>query len=330
MKQRVTNLLRLSRALVWAGLILGAVAAGWLTWQTRQSGRAMEELLGTSWPRGDSAPVGMRERLLAAAESLGHSDFGRFATALGPTRPLSGEEEAAAERFLRQIQRSRRRLIAAATTAAAAQRDGTDVRAVREALARALLAAAHRDPSGVERELDIAEAALAAAELEAPAAAGAADQNSVAALLAQLAPGFELAHELMTEGYAAAEKVLARASWQLRAGEFREALGLVSLAGRLLAIEPTVTTSATIPAWFEQLARRPSGDVSAPEATAVVELCAKMAAAETLTGALRQVVQRAEHRLQAGQFAEAHWWATVALAGLGMNEEEIAAVARHR
>jgi hypothetical protein len=336
MQRRATKFLRLLKALIWAGLIVWGVAAWWWISQGRQAGRAMEEMLCDCWPRDGTATIGTRQRLLAAAERIGSGDFGQIATVLGPAGPPSAEEQAAARRFLGRRQDARRRMIASAAAAQAAEGEGTDVRPVRDALARALLAAAHQDSSGVERELAIAEAALdaagseastaAAAGSEASTAAAAADSNSVAALLTALAPGFELARDLMTEGYTAADKLLARASWHFRAGEFRQSAALVSLAGRLLAIEPAAAPSAAVPAWFEQLARSPAAEVSAAQSQAAVELCAKMAAAETLAAPLRQVVQRAGREMRAGRLAEAHWWATVALAGLGMSEEEIAAI----
>ena len=120
---------------------------------------------------------------------------------------------------------------------------------------------------------------------------------------------------------------MARASWHFRAGRFAEAAGLISLAGQLLAIEPSSIepgngSAPTVPAWFEALAEAPAQDVSAAQAKAAVAFGTAMSAAEPQAPPLRHLVDRARRAEQNGQWEEAYWWATVALAALGMSEEE--------
>jgi hypothetical protein len=319
-------MLRLVKALLCTALIGAAIWAGWLVVQGHRAGVALDDLLSTAWPRGGPAASGTRERLLAAAESLRGGDFGDAAVALRSPGPLSGEDQAAADRFLARHADARRRLLAAATAAQAAEAAGSDVRPARDALSRAVAAAARRNSTRIDVELEIAETALTADSLATPMKPVPMDRDAAAARLAELAPGFELARNLLSEGAAAADKLLARASWHFREGRFAEAVALISLAGQLLAIEPANTSATTVPAWFEALAQAPLPDIPAAQAKAAVELCTAMAAAEPQAAPLQHLVDRARREATSGQPEEAYWWATVALAALGMSEEEIAAV----
>ena len=74
------------------------------------------------------------------------------------------------------------------------------------------------------------------------------------------------------------------------------------------------------------MASRPTADVSQARARAAVDLCAAMAAAETPSAPVQRLVERVRREAKSGRLEEAYGWATVALAALGMSEEEIAAV----
>jgi hypothetical protein len=253
---------------------------------------------------------------------------GRFwavASELGPVKPPSAEQTLAAQRFLAQDRDLRRRFIAAAAAAQRQEDDGAEVDAVRDALARALRAAADRDQAGATACVQRAEQALDQIGMANAPAAGASDAEAVAALVRRIGPAFNLGRELMTEGHTAPEKLVSRASWHVRAKEYREAAALMQLAAELLGVEPSAPPAAITPEWFDALARAPSAPATEAQARAAVDLCQAIAASEAPSEPVQALVEKARRELDAGRPAEARWWANVAMNALGMSDDAVAA-----
>lgn len=236
-----------------------------------------------------------------------------------PLKTLNASERGAAQRFFAKAPALRQQFIAVAS---AAERRG-DV-AVREPLQRALAAAANGDAAIVETQLRSAEAALdgetAAARRDEP--------QSVLALVHQIEPAVKLGQELMTEGYAAAGKLVARAGWHFQQKQHTESARMLALSAQLLGASGSATTATTnAPAWFVTMARAPSLDADRRRAEAAVQICEAAAASEPPSRVVAALVERARRELDAGRPAEAYWWAAVALPAMGMTEEAIAAAA---
>jgi hypothetical protein len=291
-------------------------------------------------------------------ELAGHMRDGRFDRAArgGVAAAPTARQRADAQRFLAASPQLRRRLVAAAAAARRSEAEGADVSAVRDALARAVAAAAERDAPLTGRHVDRAEAALAEADSFAPAAAGAADRQSVAGLVEAVGPAYLLGRELMTETHTPPSKLLARASGASREGQFREASSLIRLAASLLAVDlpsrsenaktgdaplisagvggraahvldgNTGSVPGSTPEWFDSL-RVADAPIPAARADRAVKLAEAMGASAAPGSPVRRLLRRARRELAAGDGRAAAWWAAVALNALGMTDAQIAAAA---
>lgn len=325
MSERAHRMIRLAKVLVVGGLVAWGIASWWTLRQARQAGSALFDTLTTEWPENGSPRLDTREKLLSAAQEFRQGSFGRAAADLGPSGPLSAAQRAAAGRWFDRAKELRKRFLAAATAAQRLDEDGADVGVVREALARALTAAADKDQATATVQIELAERALDEAELGGAAGAGGGDAQAVAALVRRMGPAFNLGQELLTEGHAAVEKLVGRASRHFQANQHRQAASLVRLAAELLGVEPSAPATAVMPKWFDALARSPSPSVPEAQARQVVALAEAMAASETPSKPVQTLLQKARRELEAGRPAEAYWWASVALNALGMSDEAIAA-----
>ena len=230
---------------------------------------------------------------------------------------LNAAERGAAHRFFAKAAELRQRFIAVAS---AAERRN-DV-AVREPLQRALGAAAKGDAASVAAQLQRAEAAL-----DGEAATTRRDEpQAVLALVHQIEPAVRLGQELMTEGYTAADKLVARAGWHFQQKQFAESARMLGMSAQLLGADASTAAPATnSPVWFVTMARAPSLNADRRRAEAAVQICEAAAASEPPSRVVAALIKRARRELDAGRPAEAFWWAGVALPAMGMTEEAIAA-----
>ncbi|MFH1267482.1 MAG: hypothetical protein ABIK89_17300 [Planctomycetota bacterium] len=318
------KVIRPIKTLVLAGLVAWGVFAWWTIREARRAGAVLGDSLTAAWPEEGAPQSGTRRQLLDAAQNLQAGEFRAVVLNLGPARPPTSAEKIAAERFFAQSQALRKRFLAAASAAQAEETDGADVGVVRNALARAFAAAARNDASGVAAQVELAERALDEVGTAGGAGIFAGDAETVAALVRRIEPAFQLGRELLTEGQAAVEKLVARASWHFQAAEYRQAASLLRLAAGLLGVEPSGPVVAETPKWFAALAQSPRDSVADAEAGEAVELAEAMAASLSPSEAVTGLVERARRELAADRPAEAQWWASTALAAMGMTVEAVA------
>jgi hypothetical protein len=274
--------------LIWAALVAWSIWCGWQLYQARRAGAALH----AAWQR----------------ESV-------------PSSGLSPSQQETAKRFLGRQPPLRQRLIAVATAAEKRQRDGGDVNAVRAALAGVLQAAARGDQSSVLVQLDAAESALDRTMSAARWQTWPDGAPGVAARAAALEPAVRVGQELMTEGFAAAGRMIGRAAWHCRNEQHDEAAELLDLAAELMGVSPVPSSTRQVPAWFLDLAQAPQHTADATRAQAAVELAEAVARAEAPGPAVMALVDKARRQFDAGQLAEADWWASIALAALAMDPE---------
>jgi hypothetical protein len=287
----------------------------------------MTGTIKAGWPDNAVPETGTREKLLRAAEEIGRGDFRAVVAALGPVEPPTGEEKMRAQRFFAAAMPLRDRFVAAAAQAKTLEADGAELGSVRDALSRAIAAAAGRDTDGVVNQLELAETALADMDFLVSGAIGAGSAEAVVALVRRIEPAYQLGRDLMTEGHAAAEKLVGRASEYFRAGEHRKAVSLLRLAAGLLGMDPDAETGAVVPSWFQELTPADGAPVSQARASAEVELAEAMAASQSPHELVVIVINKARRELDGGSPRAASWWATVGLNALGMTDEAIRAAA---
>ena len=313
----------LIKASAVVALIVWGAVAWWQLREARRAGEALESAVAERWPEGAPPAPGTRARLLGAAGELGEGDFRSVVAALAPIETPTPAGQEAARRFFAKAEGLRERFAAAA---AAAEELGEEeaTGAVRDELARALLAAARRDSDAVERHLDLAEATLEEAQWGGGPATDGSPAAAVAALVRAIEPAFLLGRELLLEGHPAVERLLARAAGHVRQREYHEAAWLVRLAGELAGVNALTmhgvddAGDAELPDWFTGLEEPVLEEVSPEVARAAVELCRAAAASLTPSEPVEALVARAGRELAAGRHAEAHWFAGVALATLGI------------
>ncbi|MBM4047417.1 MAG: hypothetical protein FJ279_20110 [Planctomycetes bacterium] len=231
-----------------------------------------------------------------------------FAGCRRPSTALSTEAQAAARRNLGKAPDLRKRFIAVAASAESL----ADASAVREALGGVLTAAARNDLSTAARELQAAEAALDRGDMPSSGRGEAA----ALALLREIEPVYALNEELMTEGHAAVRKLVGRASQHLKDKQFEQAARLLGLSASLMGLRPSAPGHPS-----ERLVdASPPASADEAKAKSVVALCEATAAAESPGAAVAWLVDKARRELAAGRFAEAHWWASVALDALGLGD----------
>lgn len=323
--------LRPLKVLVVVGIVVWCALSWWNLRQAQEAGDLLVDTLETTWPEDGSPQLGTRAALVAASEKLRDGEFRSAVASLRPAEPLTDERRAAAGRFFAKTehQEHRDRFLAAVVAAQAEEQDGADVAAVRAALDRALGAAARADERTVTGQISLAEDVLGKIAAGVSAGSGAIDAETVAAAVVGIEPAFSLGRRLMTEGHAAVEKLVARASRHYRAGEFRLAVSLVDMAADLLAVDRSARgTAADVPDWFKELAAVEPAVFTQAEATAAVELCRAMAVAEEPADTVAAMVAKAGRQLDAGRFEDAGWWAAVALGALGMTDRAVADAVR--
>ena len=324
MSSRIGRAIRPIKMLVAAGLIVWGGLAWWTIREARRAGAVLGDSLTAAWPEQGAPQFGTRRKLLDAAADIEAGAFRTVTRHLGPTRPPTPDERIAAPRFFAQAQPLRKRFLAAAS---AAQAEEADVSVVRDALARALAAATKNDEARVTGHVEIAERALEELDAAGETGIAAGDAEAVVALVRRIGPTFDLGRELLTEGHAAVEKLVARASWHFQAKEYRQAGLLLNLAAGLLDVEPSDAVAPVTPEWFDALAQSPpaSGSkVDHLQAQEAVELAQAMAVSVSPSKAVTGLVEKARRELKAERPAEAHWWASVALSAMGMTAEAIA------
>ncbi len=358
------RLARRGTSLLLVALLGWGVWAGWSLWRTRQAAAVLNETMQRDWP-ADSAPkVGTRNRLLAATDHLQQGDWPGLMADLGRIEPPTRSQDIGARRFLADNETLRQRFTIATATARSLEESGVDVDGVRDALARAVRSAGRKDEPGVSAYLALAEDLLRETEWGAVSDPGANDASAVAAMAHSVGPSFLLAQDLLTEGAVAPGKLLSRAAWLTRAGEFRRAVVLIRLAGQLLDshASPDGASDRQTPEWFDALAAEAVLTATQAQAEAAVALADVLIESEMTVepvepanqesadvdeasppeeseanqppvtqqeparpvGPVFTLVDKARRELAAGRGAEAYWWASVALNALGMTDEAIA------
>ena len=316
-------MIRAAKTLICLVLVAWAVGSCWYINQARMAGGELADTLAKAWPEGGNPRAGTRDVLLSAAEKMRQGRFPAVAADLGPSTPLGEEENAAAERFFATLPEVCQRFVAAAAESERLEQDGIDVSLVRAALARALAASAKKDAAAVTAQLELAEAVLGELDLPGGFTTAGNDAATVRRMIDNVSPAYELGEDLLTEGHAAVEKLLGRAARHYQAGEFRQAAALIGLASQLLGVEPYTSKEET-PQWFTALADQPPSTTTEAQAQTVVEYCEAIAMAESPAQPVAELVKRARREFDVERFAEARWWAGVALNALGMGDDTLA------
>ena len=308
------------KAMACVALVVWGAYAWWSLRQARRAGGALVEALTESWPTDGGPRYGTRESLAVAAQKLQDGDFAGVRADLRPTKALTSERKMAALRFLEKSPELRRRFLAASSAAQAQEADGADVAATRQSLARALVAAAAEDTDSLAAHVLFAEAAL---DQGGATGRGGSGPKAVAEIIREIGPAFNLGRDLMTEGHAAADKLVSRASRYFQAKQYDQAVALMRLAAEVLGVELSTPVKAVTPTWFDALAKEPTDGVTPVQAEAAVQLAEAM----SMSGASKPVkalILRARREFDAGRAAEAYWWSSVALNALGMTDDAIA------
>jgi len=308
------------KALACVALVVWGAYAWWSLRQARRAGGALGEALTEAWPADGGPRYGTRESLAAAAQKLEDGDFAGVSADLRPTKALTPERKTAALRYLEKSPELRQRFLAASSAAQALEAGGADVAATRQSLARALVAAAAEDVDAIAAHLLFAEAALDQGGAAGGASGG---PKAVAEMIREIGPAFNLGRDLMTEGHAAADKLVSRASRHFQEKQYDKAAALVRLAAEILGVELSTPVKAVTPKWFDALAVEPADGVMPAQAEAAVQLAEAM----SMSGAskpVKAVILRARREFDAGRAAEAYWWSSVALNALGMTDSAIA------
>jgi len=314
----------LLKGLIVLGLILWG---GWAWWQlrtARKAGESLRESVARAWPEDEMPGPGTRRRLLLSAGRIGEGDFRAVVASLRPIDALTAAQQDAARRFLAKRAELSGWFVALAADAAAFEQSDGDAGAVREELARALLAAGRGDGRAVAAHLDVAEKALEEAELGVGAPAAGSGAARLAAQLRAIEPAVKLGREMMLEGHAAVESLLRRAAASVRNEDYRQAGRLVRLAAKLsgTAGSAGVATEedAELPAWFVELDPPEAPKADAEVAKAAVELGRAAAASLEASEPIDNLLDRAERALRAEDYPEAAWFAGVALKALGIEQ----------
>ena len=246
----------------------------------------------------------------------------RASQSLALPRAITAVERTAAHRFFAKAPELRGQLVAVAAAAERRENFGADVTAVRHSLQRALLSGVAGDTRGVQSQLRLAEAALDRSDTSTSSEADGA--GTVVGRLRQIEPALLLNKEVMTEGFAAAEKLVARASWCFRTNQFSQAAMLIDLAGQLLGGYPPAPPDdkAEAPKWFLAMTQVSSPAADRKRAEDAVRLCESVIAGQAPSRAVLVLVDRARRELDTGRPAEAMWWTSVAMDALGMASAE--------
>jgi hypothetical protein len=199
---------------------------------------------------------------------------------------------------------------------------------VRRILAGALVAASDEDSGRAANCLSLAERALDAATIGSRNEGQSSGPEAVGARVHAITPAFNLARDLLTEGYDPAQRLVARAARLHLDRQYDEASMLLDVAAQLLSVSTTNSAAAPVPDWFTAMADAPWADSSPAEAKAWVKFCQSVAQGQTRSAPVEFMVQRARRSRDAGDGAAARWWASLALQSLGISDEAAAAGAQ--
>jgi hypothetical protein len=131
-----------------------------------------------------------------------------------------------------------------------------------------------------------------------------------------------LGHDLLTENYGPAQRLVARASSHDRRRQYAQAAALLQLAGQLLGTSTSVAAADDAPPpWFTAMTEQPSAQLTPAQSQAIVSFCEAVAGSQTLSPAVTTMVRQARRERDAGRLPEARWWASVAIEALGMTDE---------
>jgi hypothetical protein len=253
-------------------------------------------------------------------------DFSSAVSELRPTPTISPAERVAAQRFFSRHRDLRRRFLEVTDIARKMEEDGGQVTALRDALARALSAAARRDHSATVRHIETAESAMQRARLVVGRASpDDASREGCLGRIAQLGPSYRLGRDLLTEGHGVADKLLRRARGHYEREDYEQALVVVRLAAELSAVDLAPLAVDTVPEWFAALEPLDPAAAGEEEAVAAIALCESMVAASEPSPPVRSLLRNAMLAQTAKRWKDAYWWAQVALNALGLSDREVAA-----
>jgi len=273
-----------------------------------------------AWPEGGCAPLGTRERLIAAAGHLRRANLPAASAVLAPARPTPAEK-AAAQRFFAKNQDLRLRFSAAGRAAQEREAAGANVAVVRDTLSRALIAGADEQRPAAAAQIEAAEEALDHLTMGRNIGPTGKNAAAVAALAREIGPAFRLGQELMTETHAVVETLVSRASIRSDSEEYEDAAVLLDLTARILGVRARVSASTAVPRWFSCPVLTAPGTVREGQARTAVERCEAMARSDPPAKSVTTLIQKARRELDAGRSAEAHWWASIVLAMLEVVDE---------
>ncbi len=316
------------RAIAVLALVVWGAYASWALNCVESTGEKLRDSLAATWPADGGPQLGTREKLLTTADELASGRAWEFGDALTPVVPPTNDQHVAATKFLSEHSELRDRLLAVTGTSREMDAEGDDVSAIRETLARAYQGAVQADETSVAAQLDLAERMLALVESGPIGARGPVDEQAVAQLATAIEPAYELSQDLMTEGGAAAGKVLMEAARSLGEQRYADAASAVRLAGELLGAQLTWSTDAEMPEWFTALAGREIPGADEQQATTAVELAEAMSLSMTPSDTVAALLKKARRELDGGRYATSAWWAGVTLNALGMSDDAIGAATR--
>ncbi len=313
------------RTLAILALVLWGLYAWWALGRVQLTGEMLRDSLETEWPAETAPTLGTRETLVATADEFASRQAWHLGDALAPVQPPNPDERAATSKFLKKHPELRSRLLSVTDTARDLATDGDDVAPVREALARAYRGAVQADKATVTTHLDLAERMLAAVESGASPSSGPIDEQAVKQLAKTIDPAYQLSQDLMTEGGAAAEKVLVVAAREATEKHYAQAATAIRLAGELLGAQMALASESEMPEWFVVLAKCEIPNADQRQATAAVKLAEAMSLSMTPSDTVAALLRKARRELDRGRCDTAAWWAGVTLNALGMSDAAIAA-----
>jgi hypothetical protein len=313
------------RTLAILVLVLWGLYAWWALGRVQSTGQLLRDSLRADWPAEKVPAMGTRDKLAATANELASGQPWHLGDTLAPVEPPNPDERAAASKFLKKHPELRSRLLSLTDAARDLATDGDDVAPVRETLARAYRGAIQADRNTVDAQLNLAERILASVESGASPSSGPIDEQAVKQLAKAIDPAYQLSQDLMTEGGAAAEKVLVVAARELTEKRYAQAATAIRLAGELLGAQLILSAKPEMPEWFVVLAERDIPEAKQQQALAAVELAEAMSLSVTPSDTVVALLRKARRELDSGRFDTAAWWAGVTLNALGMSDAAIAA-----
>ncbi len=334
MSSQAKQPLRPFRTLAVLAIAVWGLYAWWALGRVQSTGRALKATLEADWPADHGPRPGIREKLLETADEMSEKQAWAFGDGLAPAVSPTEAQRVAATKFLAARPELRARLLAITGSAEDGDDDGDDVVAVRDALARAYRGAVEGKESVVNSQLDRAEDVLAQVAAGLPNGLGPVDEQAISMLVDAIEPIYELSQDLMTEGGAAAEKVLTEAARASVEQRYADSAVAIRLAAELLGVQLATpryqesgdSADAPSPAeWFATLAEREIPSADKQQATETVELAEAMALSITPGDTITALLKKARRELDGQRYEAAAWWASISLNAMGMNDTAIAA-----